>query len=228
MLAIITICLLGGIAFAALAVILTRSKGNTLKDVLNSEAFRNQPPESMQIEIDRLQNKFKASAQIPVVALYVVSALVALGVPVLMISKQSNPGGQTCDEGEVTLSGIIQKNTEGNVYLVPTDLQIQPSGFFSIPLRKSETKWDYNIQSEQFSPVTLNVEYEKKENRLYVNLNNVAGDTLPVDGAANTARLPRPIELAPLPHDTVINRVTISSESAPALAGPAELKPFTP
>lgn len=227
MLPIISICLLGGIAFAALAVILTRSKGNTLKDVLNSEAFRNKPPESMQLEIDQLQNKFKASAQIPVVALYVISALVALGVPVLMIFKPANPGAQNCDEGEVTLSGTIRKNSEGNVYLIPTDLQIQPSGFFNIPLKKSEVKWDYNIESEQSSPVTLNVEYGKKENKLYVNLNNVAGDTLPVDNARNTARLARPIELAPLRRDTVVNSVTASVDSRPA-AGAQELKPFTP
>ena len=224
---IVALCLLGGIVFAALAVILTRSKGNTLKDVLNSEAFKHQAPESMQVEIDLLQNKFKASAQIPVVALYVISALVALGVPALMILHQ-NPVDAPCDDGVVTLTGVINKTVDGNIYLVPTELRIEPSGFFRIPVKKNQAGRDYNIESDSYSPVTLNVEYGKKDQKLYVNWNNLGGDTLSVDTSRNTAKLPKPIDLAPRAAVAVVNHISASTESVPSPSAHPELQPFTP
>jgi hypothetical protein len=227
MLSTIMVCLVGGVAFAALAVILTRSKGNTLKDVLNSDAFKNKPPESLKLEFDQLQNKFKASAQIPVVALYVISALVALGVPTLMILHPSLPSKPDCEDGEVTLTGKIIKSVEKNVYLVPTELRIEPSGFFRIPLKKNDPKRDYNIESESYSPVTLNVEYGKKDQKLYVNWNNVVEDTLVIDTLRNTAKLASPIQLAPRAVMVVSNKVTASPETASA-PGPQKFQAFDP
>jgi hypothetical protein len=226
MLPVVIACLMGGIAFAALAVWLTQSKGNTLKDVLNSEAFRNKPPESLQIEIDHLQNKFKASAQMPIVAMWVIAGLVAVGLPVLMVLRQDSSRAAACEEGEITLTGKIKKGAQGNVYLVPTDLRVEPSGFFRIPLKANDPKRDYNIESESFLPVTLNVDYVKKDGKLYVNWADAARDTLRVDTARNTAELSRPIELPPRAA-AAANQITPSGPgNAPAPSGPQEFEAF--
>jgi len=69
-------CLLAGIAFAALAVWLTTRRGNTIQDILSAPQFVN--ANALKVEIG---NKLKLATNIPIVALYLVAAVVAIGLP---------------------------------------------------------------------------------------------------------------------------------------------------
>lgn len=68
-------CLLAGITFAALGTWLTTRRGNTIRDILDAH---NSNTEALRAEI---AGKLKVSTTIPIVALYIVAAVVALGLP---------------------------------------------------------------------------------------------------------------------------------------------------
>src|SRR5688572_29329244 len=73
---ILIACLLCGLGFAALATWLMSRKGNTIRDVLNARNLK----DANAIKIDIL-DKIKISSNIPIVALFLVGALVAVVLP---------------------------------------------------------------------------------------------------------------------------------------------------
>ncbi len=77
------LCVLAGVLFAAIAAWLTTQRGNTIQDILNS---KNANAESLKVEI---ADKFKLATTIPIVALYIVALVVAVGPIVYWIRVET-------------------------------------------------------------------------------------------------------------------------------------------
>lgn len=77
------LCVFAGVLFAGIAAWLTTQRGNTIQDILNS---KNANAESLKIEI---ADKFKLATNVPIVALYVVALVVAIGPIVYWIRMQA-------------------------------------------------------------------------------------------------------------------------------------------
>lgn len=68
---VLALCIFCGLSFAGLAVWLMTRRGNTIKDILESSHFKD--AEALSLEI---KEKIKISSNLPIVALYIIAALV--------------------------------------------------------------------------------------------------------------------------------------------------------
>jgi hypothetical protein len=155
-------CMVGGIVFAAIAAWLTTKKGNTISDVLNSQHFDN--AEAIKIEI---MDKIKLRSNIPIVALYVIAGIVAIGLPAY-VYYENKKGDQP-----VTLHGtILGKERHKKVEVVSADMRVEDSGWFNIPLMYRSGSQTVNFQSQYYEPLTLSVTINKEDDSITVSFSN--------------------------------------------------------
>jgi hypothetical protein len=158
---IIIISLIGGIFFAAIAAWLSTRKGNTISDILNSQKFSE--AEAIKIEIF---NKIKLTSNIPIVGLYVVAAIVAIGLPAFYFWQLQQ------EVTIISLSGQVEKDQSKKVYVAPKEMGIEESGTFEIPIVYTNRRQTINFESPYYSPLTLSISIDKQNNRISVYFSN--------------------------------------------------------
>lgn len=170
-------CLIGGAFFFFIAAWLTTKKGNTISDILRSKKLAD--AEAIKLEI---LGKVRISSTIPIVALAIVAAFVAVGLPAF-ISWQLMKNTTT-----ITLSGDVEKDTEKKVYATPENAQISPGGGFNIPIIYSDRLQTINFEGRHYKPVTLSVKLNKLRSTLKVSINGATPVNIPIDLEDKTAR----------------------------------------
>lgn len=153
--------MVGGIFFAAIAAWLSTRKGNTISDILNSQKFAD--AEAIKIEIF---NKIKLTSNIPIVGLYVVAAIVAIGLPAFYFWQIQQ------EVTIISLSGQVEKDQNKKVYVAPKEMSIEESGAFEIPIVYSDQRQTINFESPYYSPLTLSISIDKQNNRIYIYFSN--------------------------------------------------------
>lgn len=158
---IIISSLIGGIFFAGIAAWLSTRRGNTISDIVNSQKFAN--AEAIKIEIF---DKVKLTSNIPIVGLYVVAAIVAIGLPAFYFWQLQK------EVSIISLSGQVQKDQSKKVYVAPKEMGIEESGIFEIPIVYTSRRQTINFESPYYSPLTLIISIDKQNNRISVSFSN--------------------------------------------------------
>jgi len=158
---IIISSLVGGIFFAAIAAWLSTRRGNTISDIVNSQKFAE--AEAIKIEIF---DKVKLTSNIPIVGLYVVAAIVAIGLPAFYFWQLQQ------ETTIISLSGQVEKDQSKKVYVAPKEMSIEESGTFEIPIVYSDRRQTINFESPHYSPLTLSISIDKQNNRILVYFSN--------------------------------------------------------
>ena len=152
-------CLLFGLAFAGLAVWLTTRKGNTIKDVLHAGKLRD--AEAIRLEI---VEQVKISTNLPIVALYIMSVIVAIGLPVLINVLSYLQSDET-----VALAGQIEDyQREKRIYVTYETANITADGSFTLPIRNTLESQQITFESEHIDPLTLTIELKRIKNALQI------------------------------------------------------------
>jgi hypothetical protein len=218
---ILIMCLFGGLIIVFLATWLTTTRGNTISEILNSQKLKD--AEAIRVEI---ADKIKISSTIPVVALYLVGASVAIGLPALIYWVDSR------EVASITLSGNVLKEQRKKVFMRPKDMSIEESGHFDIPVYMSKRTQTINIESEYYAPLTMSVEIDKSNNLIKVffsNSTHLKEEEHKLDVGVWNIRLRQDISLFPATVPSPENRPsTPEAPSAPAPVASAEYLPFTP
>ena len=185
-------CLLAGVAFAAMAVWLTTRKGNTISDVLNSQHFQN--AEALRVEV---LDKVKVSSNLPIVGLYLVAAVIAIGFPTFLYWY-----GHRASFVVVFLSGSFQgaaPTSTSRLYVVSHDSLVDPgAGSFTVPLvfRDTQPRHDLMIESRDYLPVGVSVTLDRASDTLKVRYQNSRSEES-VRLQNFTGELPASITLSP-------------------------------
>lgn len=191
-------CLVCGIIFAALASWLTTRKGNTIKDVLDSQKFKD--AEGIKLEIKKI---ISISSSYPIIGMYVIAGIIAIGFPSYAYWTIYH------DTQNIILSGNVLKEPNKNVYLVPDNMRIYTSGKFKIPLRYRSDLQEVNFESQFYSPLTLSITIDKDKNILFVESNDDSiKEDLNINIESRLASLERPIRLKPAPQQEISNQPT--------------------
>ncbi len=185
---ILVACLTGGVSFAAIAAWLTAQKGNTIKEILES----GKDAESLHIEV---KDQLKLTANLPIVALYVVAFAVATVVPTFaywLILK---------DVTVVTLSGKIKKAADMSLNAVQEADIEAASGLFRIRVPLTKESQIFNVSGgDRYSPITLSITPHKTKSSILVELSSSGSDQnveVPIDLTDLKAKLTDPIVLQP-------------------------------
>lgn len=183
-------CLFAGIVFAALAVWLTTRRGNTIQDILKASQFAK--AEALKVEIE---GKLKLATNIPIVALYVLAAVVAIGLPsytTYLAFQQADTvilQGNLADYVKIVDSGGGEK-----VFITPTSMYITPTGEFIAALRDTPDPQLIQFEAPFMYPLTLTVQYEKLNRKLLVRTASFSKPSvIPIDG--KTAQLDAPVTI---------------------------------
>ncbi|MBD3419005.1 MAG: hypothetical protein GF398_02690 [Chitinivibrionales bacterium] len=196
---IICVCMTGGIIFAALAVMLFRSKGNTMRDILNSESYKNNI-NALSMEVESFNKKYKLSTQLPAVALFFIAFLCTLALPafnIYLVYKQNKSLIGGCPDETITISSSIGNDEKDGIFMVRDDFTVQRSGAFKMKLNKLRLEESYTLHSIQYDPVTINLRYDSLKSSIYVSfVNSDVRDTLPFNPEVRFYDL-EPFELPP-------------------------------
>ncbi len=181
--------LAAGVIFAALAVWLTTTRGNTISDILKSGDLKD--VESIRIEI---LDKVKLSSAIPIVALYVVAAVVAVGVPLFVYWSSHRDGSRV-----FFLSGSVQPaggRTASDVFLRSPDSVVNVENpFFSLPIVFETNKPVLlTLWGPDYEPVPMQVVYDSVAETLRVQFLE-RGESVPVRERRATLSQPIPLTL---------------------------------
>lgn len=184
---ILVLCLIGGIAFAGIAAWLTTRKGNTISDVLNSQNLKD--AEAIKVEI---LDKIKLRSNIPIIGMYLIAAVVAVGLPTytLYLNRSVDPS--------ITLQGTFEnKKRNDSIFIVPTDMRVEPSGIFTIPLMFRSGIQKVNIESQRYEPITLSIKMNRDENSVTVSFSNekLAPEKIPVDESTRVLEIKQKMPL---------------------------------
>ena len=184
---ILVLCLIGGIAFAGIAAWLTTRKGNTISDVLNSQNLKD--AEAIKVEI---LDKIKLRSNIPIIGMYLIAAVVAVGLPTytLYLNRSVDPS--------ITLQGTFEnKKRNDSIFIVPTDMRVEPSGMFTIPLMYRSGIQKVNIESQRYDPITLSIKMNRDENSVTVSFSNekLKPETYPVDVSTRVVEIQQKMPL---------------------------------
>ena len=189
---ILILCIICGAFFAYLAVRLTMTKGNRISDILNSDKFAN--AEAIRLQI---LGKVKLSSNIPIVALFVIAAAVAIVLPAMISWKlmQNVP--------VIMLCGNVEVEHGKSVYAVMEDAKVLPSGFFQIPIVYTDEPQNISLQGTYYEPVTLSVQLNKLRNSMSVTTDGLQTENLTIMPGATSVKYNKPICLVPgsIPQD---------------------------
>ncbi len=164
---------------------LTTTKGNTIKEILESQQFSD--AESIRVEI---LDKFKLVSTIPIVALFVVSAIVIV-LPILFtIWAESQEARFIKIQGRVNFEELSSK-TRFKSYLVPRDMRIEETGIFSIPILYRTHDKVVNIESKNHNTLTLTLNVNTDKNTIEITSSEPGWKSKPVkiDQETLTARI---------------------------------------
>lgn len=185
---VLALCIVCGLSFAGMATWLMTRRGNTIKDILQSSRFKDAKALSLEVT-----DKLKVSTNIPIVALYIVAALVAVGLP-MFISYQ---GSKSVGDAPV-LSGRIQDYRQvvsldkgEKVYAMPKEMMVLGGGSFDIPLRTTEGKQVIQFESPTANPLTLSLNVQPREGNIKVSSGSFDEQIIPLTG--KFASLPKPL-----------------------------------
>jgi hypothetical protein len=208
-------CLGGGVVFAALAVWLSTKKGNTISEILDSQKFND--AEAIKVEI---LDRFKLSSNLPIVALYIVSAFVAVGLPAFVswqqrinqieslknhISSLEEEVARlkvgTLLEKPITVTGQIKVSPPSADLskelkfssVPPAAPDIFPSGSYSFQVEHA--KEIINLTSGKYQPLTIFLDVDEKANSIDVTYSYGGAKEIPLKN--RTAKL-EPISLTPI------------------------------
>ena len=175
-------CLICGAFFAYIAAWLTTKKGNTISDILRSKKL-------VDVEAIRLEilGKVKISSNIPIVALSIVAAVVAVGLP-SFVTWQLLRNVTT-----ITLGGYVEMDSDKKIYAMPKDVQIDPGGRFDIPIIYSAKPQTIVFQGEYYKPVSLSVIPNKIRNTLSVSLTDNKPVDIPINMESKSAEYDKKI-----------------------------------
>jgi len=181
------LCLVAGLGFAGLATWLTTRKGNTLEEIAKSQGL--EKAEAIRLEI---LDKVKLSSNFPIVGLYVVAAIVAMGLPALMVWTSSKT-----ELVAVYLTGSVQRVHPPNAPVCIEHHSAKPDdgGAFEFPLlfdlQRSSSL--VAIESDAYQPLTLTFEFDRLSNSLKVGYPGAAAPEL--IAVSNRAARLKPISL---------------------------------
>lgn len=187
-------CLVCGVFFAFIAAWLTTKKGNTISDILNSQKMAD--AEAIKLEI---LDKIKLTSTVPIVALFVVAIIVAIGLPALLCMLMLK------DVNTITLTGFLKKERSAMVCVAPKEMEVGPSGDFVVPLVYTNGVQTINIEGENYEPITLRVTIDKLRNLLQVEIGGTIKE-IPVQLGSKSARFEGEIHLSPA--DTTVTNVS--------------------
>jgi hypothetical protein len=208
-------CLAAGVIFATLAAWLTTTKGNTISDIAKSPKFGD--AEAIKVEI---LDKVKLSSNLPIVGLYVVAAVVAVGLPAFIYWNTHREASAV-----VYFSGSVQRPTGGrsvDLYLRSEDNVVKAgTEFFSMPIAfRTEQPLILTIWGPDHHPVALKVVLDKVADALRV---QVQGREDVVRLQEHRADLTKPIPLA-----LVTDEPKAPNEPSPQPPLPATLSAAVP
>jgi len=206
------------VCFAALAVFLLRSKGNTMKDILNSPAYRDKPPEALRVEVEKFNRKFHMSTQLPVVALFVIALACALALPAAAMylnyrRKQQSELTGRCPRNVLTINSAIANQQREGIFVVYDEFEVKRSGAFQLMLNKDRTQERYQIYSTHYEPVTMTLRYDSSNHTIHARL---VGAEL--EESVRVESEDQPVEIGPI-------RLPPVAEPPPEDAGPAAVAP---
>ena len=187
---VLALCIFCGLSFAGLATWLMTRRGNTIKDILQSSQFKDAQALSLEIK-----DKIKISSNIPIVALYIVAALVAVGLPTYLSYQLAQP---TADVsvlvGRIKDYRQVVNPAQGEkVYAFFPEMSVRGDGSFDIPLRSTEGVQNVVFEAPNANPITLNLVVRPREGSVKVNFESFGGSELTVVLEGKVARLPGPL-----------------------------------
>jgi len=143
-------CIVLGAFLAYLATWLTTTRGNTISDILKAQPLKD--AEAIRLEI---LDKVKISSTVPLVALYIVAFFATSALPGLVFWQMSR------DMDVITLSGSVKTDSNGTICVTSTDMEVESSGSFRVPIRYSVQPLTVNFQSDDYAPVSMTIDVEK-------------------------------------------------------------------
>jgi hypothetical protein len=182
-------CLMAGLGFAALATWLMTTKGNTIRDVLAAENLKD--ANAIQLEI---MKKIKISSNLPIVGLFMVGALVAIGLPGYSLHNLYNQksGNPWTVFGEIKdYLQVVDRSKGEKVYVYYPEMGISPDGKFGIPLPNPVQM--VLFESPNTNPLTLRMQLNVLENKVEVFADAFGKEPVRVALNGNVANLPQPL-----------------------------------
>ncbi len=182
--------LIVGLGFAWLATWLTTRKGNTIKDVLEADKLKD--AEAIRLEII---DQVKISTNIPVVALYIVATIVAIGPIALLLII---PLLQTYEDDSLTLAGqIASYDSAKKIYVTYEKAGITSGGAFTLPITATKKTEMITFESQHINPMTLRITLQEPYTLQIVRTHSDAfgedPETIAIKG--RVATLNRPIKV---------------------------------
>ena len=215
---VLALCIFCGLSFAGLATWLMTRRGNTIKDILESSHFKD--AEALSIEI---KDKIKISSNIPIVALFIVAALVAVGLPMFLSYQQAQP-----PVSAALLVGhikdylqVVNPSQGEKVYAFFPEMSVRGDGSFDIPLRTTEGVQNILFESPTANPVTLTLVVRPREGKIEISAQSFGDKAQIVAMDGKIARLPEPLLMsrARLPTTTTTTTASVSQPTAaPAIS----------
>jgi len=182
-------CLTTGLGFAALATWLMTTKGNTIRDVLAAENLKD--ANAIQLEI---MEKIKISSNLPIVGLFMIGALVAIGLPAynMYAMYHETPREAWTVFGEIKdYMQVVDRSKGEKVYVYYPEMGINPDGKFGIPLPNPVQI--VLFESPNTNPLTLRMRLKLLENKLEVFADAFGKEPVKVTLDGNVANLPQPL-----------------------------------
>lgn len=185
--------ILFGAFLVALATWLTTTRGNTISDILSSEKFSDS--EAIRLEI---YDKVKLASTVPIVALYVIAGIVAVGPPVYFHWNTSKNISETVVTGTFTVPGVTDPEPILQRFcLQPEQTALKGNGHFSAPVLYIDEPHEINLVgmgSVGYLPITLQV---RPKERIVKFSDNQSMKPIPFTLVGRTIELNGPVPLTP-------------------------------
>jgi hypothetical protein len=212
---VLALCIICGLGFAGMATWLMTRRGNTIKDILQSSRFKDAKALSLEVT-----DKLKVSTNIPIVALYIVAALVAVGLPIYISYQQSHVVGDApVLRGQIKdYRQVVSLDKGEKVYASPVEMIVLGDGSFNIPLRTTEGGQVIQFESPTANPLTLTLDVQPREGNIRVSTGSF-GDQQTVQLKGKFANLPKPL---------LMSRVSLVREPPTESAQPSAVAKISP
>lgn len=217
---LLAIGIVGGLCFAALATYLNIVRGDALRSVANANT-----PAECQALVLKFKNLFSISTGAPIVALYIVAALVAVGPLWLYYTATTNQAKLLSRPFEV------QGSFSGYDFRHPLcirlgSVSVESTGAFLVPLWRfsSFDPMPSFSTSGDYQPITVDSIIDQANENIVLTLMNTAGNSqlkAKVDWDQYLVTLQSPIPLIPILH----TQARVSNTPTPTKKLPMDLRP---
>jgi hypothetical protein len=212
---VLALCIICGLSFAGMATWLMTRRGNTIKDILQSSRFKDAKALSLEVT-----DKLKVSTNIPIVAMYIVAGLVAVGLPIFISYQQSRTAGDApVLRGQIKdYRQVVSLDKGEKVYASPVEMIVLGDGSFNIPLRTTEGGQVIQFESPTANPLTLTLDVQPREGNIKVSAGSFGEQqTVPLTG--KFANLPKPL---------LMSRISTVKEPPDAAVRPSATASISP